>query len=84
MALLTAIAIADDPPGQLPTRIESIVAANENQGNHCFVSMLRRLRVTSEGLGLLSAKAEAPGSDTVDLVRPRGYSLSRGGHDPGS
>jgi hypothetical protein len=46
--------------------------------------MLRRLRVASEGLGLLSAKAEAPGSDTVHLVRPRGYSLSRGGHDPGS
>ena len=84
MALLIAIAIADDPPGQLLTRIGSILLANQSQGNHCFVSMLRRLRVASEGLGLLSAKAEAPGSDTVHLVRPRGYSLSRGGHAPGS
>lgn len=37
-----------------------------------------------DGLGLLSTKAEATGSDTVHRVTPCGYSLSRGGHDPGS
>lgn len=37
-----------------------------------------------DGPRLLSTKTEATGSDTFHLVRPCGYSLSRGGHDPGS
>lgn len=80
-ALLTAIAIADDPPGQLLTRIESIVAANENQGNHCFVSLLRWLRVASElpraaqRQGHSLRKRHGPPGETIRLFfepwRPR-------------
>lgn len=80
-ALLTAMALANDPPGQLLTKIESIVAANDNQGNHRLARLARWLRVAIEWpraaqhQGRSHRKPYGPPSETVRLLlearRPR-------------